>query len=263
MASIDAARRSAFAFLAAAMLVMAAPAVAGVRQQEVTVFAAASLTNALQDLGKAYEATTGVKVILSFASSSAVAKQIEAGAPADLFVSADAEWMDYLQRHGLIDAATRRNLLSNSLVLIAPAGSAAQLAIAPGFPLAQALGRDGRLSVGDPDFVPAGRYAHAALSQLGVWTDVADRLLRADNVRSALAFVSRGEAPLGIVYRTDVTVDGKVRIIGTFPAGSHPPIVYPLAVVKGAKPGAREFQDFLRTPQARALFEKYGFINLD
>lgn len=264
MSLIDISRRGALAGLAAAALAIAmlVPAGRAHAEQEVTVFAAASLTNAMQDLGKAYTEKTGVKVVFSFASSSAIAKQIESGAPADLFISADAEWMDYLQQRSLIDVATRKDILSNRLVLIAPAGSTVQLKIAPGFPLAQALGKDGRLSTGDPDFVPVGRYARSALTNLGVWNDVADRLLRAENVRSAMAFVSRGEAPLGIVYLSDVGVDKKVRIVDTFPTSSHLPIVYPAALVKGAKAGTQEFYAFILTPESRAVFEKFGFINL-
>lgn len=231
-------------------------------QPQVTVFAAASLTNALQDVGRAYTEKTGMKMVFSFASSAAIAKQIESGAPAGLFISADTEWMDYLQQRGLIEAASRRDILSNRLVLVAPADSTVQLKVAPGFPLVAALGEDGRLSTGDPDFVPVGRYARSALSNLGVWNDVADRLLRADNARSAMAFVARGEAPLGIVYLSDVGVEKKVRIVDTFPASSHPAIVYPAAVVKGAGAGAAAFQAFLLTPEARAVFEKYSFINL-
>jgi molybdate transport system substrate-binding protein len=230
--------------------------------ERLTVFAAASLTNALQELGGRYEETTGVKVIFSFAASSAIARQIEAGAPADLFVSADVEWADYLRVRGLLDDAGRRDLLSNALVLIAPADSTLRLRIAPNFPLAGALGRQGRLATGDPDFVPAGRYARAALTTLGVWEDVADRLLRAENVRSALAFVARGEAPLGIVYRSDAAAEARVRILGTFPAESHPRIVYPAAPVRGGRPGARAFLAFLGTPEARAVFARHGFVPL-
>ncbi|MEN3976487.1 molybdate ABC transporter substrate-binding protein [Emcibacter sp. SYSU 3D8] len=239
------------------MLLPAAPKAAPPR--DVTVFAAASLTNALQDIGAAYTGKTGVKVVLSFASSSAAARQIEAGAPADLFISADTDWMDYLQQRGLIDPPSRRNILSNRLVLIAPAASPLALKVAPGFALAAALGKGGRLSTGDPDFVPAGRYARAALSRLGVWKDVADRLLPADNVRTALALVARGEAPLGIVYFSDAGVEGRVRIVDVFPGSSHMPIVYPAALVKGHNPAAEAFYSYLGTPEARALFEKYGF----
>ncbi len=264
MPLIDVTRRGALAGLAAALWAVAAfpPVAAAKAEQRVTVFAAASLTNALQDVGKAYTEKTGVAVVFSFASSSAAARQIEAGAPADLFISADTAWMDYLQQRGLIDARTRQDILSNRLVLIAPADSTVALRIAPGFALAAALGKGGRLSTGDPDFVPAGRYARLALSNLGVWNDVADRLLRAENVRSAMAFVARGEAPLGIVYQTDVGVENKVRVVDIFPTGSHPAIVYPAAIVTGARPGAAAFHAFLLTPESRARFGKYGFIGL-
>ncbi|MEN3951320.1 molybdate ABC transporter substrate-binding protein [Iodidimonas sp. SYSU 1G8] len=228
----------------------------------ITVFAAASLTNALQDLGAAYTARTGVAVRFSFASSSAVARQIEAGAPADLFVSADTEWMDYLEERGLIETASRKNLVANRLVLIAPSDRAVQLEIKRGFPIAAALGTGGRLSLGDPAFVPAGRYAEDALRTLGVWDSLAGRLLPAENVRSALAFVARGEAPLGIVYRSDVTVEPKVRIVGLFPADSHTPIVYPVALVKGGNPQAQAFLGFLTEEGAKAVFDKYGFSPL-
>lgn len=228
----------------------------------ITVFAAASLTNALQDLGAAYTARTGVTVRFSFASSSAVARQIEAGAPADLFVSADTEWMDYLEERGLIDSASRKNLLTNRLVLIAPADLTIRFEIGPGFPIAAALGKDGRLALGDPAFVPAGRYAEAALRTLGVWDSLAGRLLPAENVRSALAFVARGEAPLGIVYRSDVAVEPRVRIVGPFPADSHPPIVYPVALVKDGNRQAQAFLGFLTEDGAKAVFDKYGFTTL-
>jgi molybdate transport system substrate-binding protein len=230
-------------------------------EEALLVFAAASLTNALTDLGAAYQKETGQEVRSSFAASSALARQMEAGARADVFFSADVEWMDYVQARNLIDTASRRDLLGNKLVLVAPASSGVSLKIAPGFPLAAALGH-GRLSTGDPDSVPVGRYARAALTSLGVWSDVADRLVRADNVRTALAFVSRGEAPLGIVYETDARVDPGVRVVDTFPESTHVPIVYPIAVTRGARQGAARFVAFLAGPTGRAAFEKYGFSAL-
>ena len=223
------------------------------------VFAAASLTNVLQELGPAYEQQSGRVVKFSFAASSALARQIESGARADVFFGADTEWMDYLQARNLIDAASRTNLLGNRLVLIAPANSSVQLHIAPGFALAAALGQGGRLATGDPDAVPVGKYARSALTTLGVWNQVADRLVRADNVRTALLFVERGEAPLGIVYATDAAVDAHVRVVDTFPASSHLPIVYPIAAIKGADADAAGFIAYLRSPAARAVFERYGF----
>jgi len=223
------------------------------------VFAAASLTNVLQELGPAFEKASGRAVKFSFAASSALARQIESGAQADVFFAADTDWMDYLQARDLIDASTRVNLLGNRLVLIAPANGTLQLKIAPGFALAAALGKGGRLSTGDPDSVPVGKYAKSALTSLGVWSQVADRLVRADNVRTALVFVERGEAPLGIVYATDAAIDPGVRVVDTFPATSHLPIVYPIALTTGADTDAARFIAFLRGPAARAVFERYGF----
>jgi molybdate transport system substrate-binding protein len=222
------------------------------------VYAAASLTNVLQELGDAYKVANGREIKFSFASSSTLARQIEAGAPADMFFSADQDWMDYLQSRQLISAATRTNLLSNRLVLIAPSDSPVQLKIAPGFALSAALGKD-RLSIGDPDSVPAGIYARAALLSLNVWNDVSDKVVRADSVRTALLFVSRGEVPLGIVYETDALIDKRVRIVDYFPASSHPLIVYPVALTPTASSGAVKFLAFLRGPVGQAAFKKYGF----
>jgi len=228
----------------------------------ITVFAASSLTDALQAIGAQYTRETGVAVRFSFGASSAIARQIEAAAPADLFFSADTEWMDYLQARALIRPTSRTNLLSNRLVLIAPADSTVALKIGPNFPLAQALDRDGRLATGDPDFVPVGRYARSALTTLGVWDEVADRLVRAENVRAAMRFVGRGEAPLGIVYQTDALVDPKVRIVDTFPVRSHLPILYPAALTVRARPGAAKFLNYARGPKGQAVFKKFGFITL-
>lgn len=222
------------------------------------VYAAASLTNVLQELEPQYRQASGTAVKFSFAASSTLARQIEAGAQADVFFSADAEWMDYLQNRGLIDAPSRSNLLGNRLVLIAPADSTVQLKVAPRFALAAALGK-GRLAMGDPDSVPAGKYARSALSNLGVWNDVADRIVRADSVRAALAFVGRGEAPLGIVYATDAQVDKQVRVVDAFPADTHTAIVYPIARTVDANAEATKFIEFLRTPAPQQVFRKYGF----
>jgi molybdate transport system substrate-binding protein len=229
--------------------------------RSIVVFAAASLTDSLQELTATFSKSTGIDVKLSFAASSALARQIESGAPADVFFSADIEWMDYLAARKLIRADSRRDLLGNRLVLVAPAASTISVKIAPHFALAEALGR-GRLATGDPDSVPVGRYARAALTSLGVWSAVESRLVRAENVRAALALVDRGEVPLGIVYRTDALIDQGVRIVGVFPADSHQPIIYPLALSVGARNGAREFAEFLRTPTAAAVFVKYGFTPL-
>ena len=224
----------------------------------ITVFAAASLKDALDECARAYQITAGDRVVLSYAASSALAKQIEAGAPADLFISADVEWMDYLQQRRLIKPDTRRNLLRNRLVLIAPADSQVSLNIAPGFPLATVLG-NGRLAMANPDAVPAGKYGKASLEALGVWRAVQSKVASTENVRAALVLVSRGEAPLGIVYRTDAAADPKVRVVGVFPENTHPPIIYPIAVTVDGKPAAATFLSWLNTPEARAIFQKHGF----
>ena len=227
----------------------------------ITVFAAASLTNALQELGDGFTKETSIAVRFSFAASSTLARQIENGAPADVFLSADQEWMDYLQTRNLIRADTRRDVLGNRLVLIAPADSTIKLTIGPRFPLAAALGK-GRLATGDPDSVPVGRYAREALTALGVWNEVADRVVRADSVRSALAFVDRAEAPLGIVYETDALIDKRVRVVDVFPAGSHKPIVYPIALTGAAKAEAARFVAYIRGPAGVVAFKAYGFTPL-
>jgi molybdate transport system substrate-binding protein len=228
-----------------------------------TVFAAASLKNALDEAVAIHGQRTGTRVTVSYAASSALARQIEAGAPADLFISADLDWMDYLQTRQLIRPATRVNLLGNRLVLVAPSDSRTSLAVERGMPLARALG-DGRLAVADPDAVPAGRYAKAALESLGVWSTVTAKLARAENVRAALAFVARGECPLGIVYATDAAAEPKVRIVGAFPAGTHPPIVYPAAITATAKSaGAASLLQFLGSAAAKPVFEKHGFTVLE
>lgn len=225
------------------------------------VYAAASLTNVFEELGKQYQSQHRLPVKFSFAASSTLARQIEAGASADVFVSADVDWADYLQSRNLLKPDSRRNLLGNRLVLIAPADSNVQLQITPNFGLATALGK-GRLSIGDPDSVPAGRYARSALTALGVWSSVADKLVLGDSVRTTLAFVSRGEAPLGIVYETDALVDKKVRIVDVFPASTHAAIVYPIALTRTAQADAAAFIDFLQTPTSEAAFKKYGFALL-
>jgi molybdate transport system substrate-binding protein len=227
----------------------------------IIVFAAASLTNVLQDLGDAFTKESSFPVKFSFAASSALARQIENGAPADVFFSADIDWMDYLQERNLIQRETRHDVLGNRLVLIAPADSAIKLKIGPGFKLAAALGT-GRLAVGDPDAVPAGRYTLAALTKLGAWKDVSDRIIRADSVRSAMMFVDRGEAPLGVVYETDALIDKKVRVVGVFPDDSHAPIVYPIALAKAAKAGAAQFVAYVRGPAGDMAFKSYGFTPL-
>ncbi len=228
------------------------------RAADVTVFAAASLSDALKDVGAAYQKKTGHTATFSFAASSVLAKQIEAASYADMFVSADLDWMDYLDNRGLIAHDTRHNLLGNKLVLIAPADSKVALKIAPHFDVLGAL-NGGRLALADPDSVPAGKYARSALTYLGVWNAVVNHLAQAENVRVALAYVARGETPLGIVYATDTTAEPKVRVVDTFPANTHAPIVYPVALTKDAKPAAKEFMTFLRSPEAEAIFAKDGF----
>jgi molybdate transport system substrate-binding protein len=244
--------------LAAALVFASLPAAA---DDHITVFAAASLTNALQDIGQRYEAKTGGKIVFSFAASSLLARQIEASSGADIFFSADTQWMDYLDSRGVLAPGTRRNLLGNRLVLIEPANLNTSITIAKNFPLAKALG-DGRLALADPDTVPAGKYARAALVSLGVWDSVAGHLAPAENVRVALAYVARGECTFGIVYETDARIEPRVRIAGIFPETSHPPIVYPVALTKDAKPEAKLFLDYLSNSEARAIFEKYGFTVL-
>jgi molybdate transport system substrate-binding protein len=226
---------------------------------DVTIFAAASLKTALDDAIKLYQTKTGRKVVASYAASSALAKQIEAGAPADLFFSADLDWMDYVEKKNLIDVASRHTLLGNTLVLIAPKDSTVSLTIAKDFPLLEALGPDGKLAMASVDSVPAGKYGKAALTHLGVWDEVAPRVAQAENVRAALAYVAKGEAPLGIVYGTDARSEPAVRVVGTFPAESHPEILYPVALLASAKPEARKFLDFLLSSEAAPAFEAQGF----
>ncbi len=226
---------------------------------DVTVFAAASLKEALDEQAKQFEAGTGNKVVVSYGASNALAKQIEAAAPADIFISADLDWMDYVGQRNLLAPDTRVNLLRNTLVLIAPSSSKATLKIAPNFGLAAALGAE-KLAMANPDSVPAGKYGKSALEKLGVWTSVEKQVARAENVRAALALVSRGEAPFGIVYSTDALADKGVKIVDTFPPDSYPPIVYPAAVLASSKSAAaRPLLDYLRSAPARAVWEKYGF----
>jgi molybdate transport system substrate-binding protein len=227
----------------------------------ITVFAAASLTNVLQELGDGFTKDASIPVRFSFAASSALARQIENGSRADVFFSADLEWMDYLESRKLIQPATRHDVVGNQLVLIAPADSKIVLKIQPHFALAATLGK-GRLATGDPDSVPVGRYAHEALANLGVWDEVSARLVRADSVRSALAFVDRGEAALGIVYATDALIDKKVRVVDAFPAATHMPIVYPVALTIGAKADAAKFLAYIRGPAGSVAFQHYGFTPL-
>jgi len=249
-----------FVLLALSSTVWSIPASA--RDQKLVIFAAASLKDALDEVNAAYQHEQGQETATSYAASSTLAKQIEAAAPADIFISADLDWMDYLAKRNLIKLETRANLLGNRLVLIAPVDSIAKLSIAPNFPLAQALG-NGRLAIADPNGVPAGRYGKAALETLGVWSSVADKLAPAENVRATLALVSRGEAPLGIVYQTDADSDKAVKIVGTFSQDTHPPIIYPITVVASStNPAALGYLAYLKSPAARPTFEKHGFTVL-
>lgn len=230
------------------------------RAEEVLVFAAASLKPALDEIA----ATPGIASIgdvkLSYAASSQLARQIEAGAPAAIFVSADQDWMDYLAERRCIVAGSRGDLLGNALVLVAPKDSAAALDIAPGIDLAGVLGAGGRLALGEPNSVPAGKYARAALTRLGAWDAVSARIVAADNVRAALNFVARREAPLGVVYRSDATSEPAVRVVATFPDDTHAPIVYPAALIAGHdSAAARAVLEALRAPPQQAIFRRHGF----
>ncbi len=230
-------------------------------QEPVTVFAAASLTDALRALAAEWQSRGRPAPRLSLAASSALARQIEQGAPADLFMSADEAWADYLQQRNLLADGTRSSPIGNSLVLVAPASAARPVALAQGTDLAALLGPGGRIATGDPAHVPAGRYAQAALTWMGQWDAIAPRLARADNVRSALLLVERGEAPFGIVYATDAAAGSGVRIVGTFPAGSHPPVTYPFALTRRAEgnAGAHALLAFLTGPEAAPAWQRFGF----
>ncbi|MEE1609949.1 molybdate ABC transporter substrate-binding protein [Microvirga sp. CF3016] len=232
---------------------------ASAQTRDVVVFAAASLKNSLDEASAAWMRETGKRIVVSYAASNALAKQIEAGAPADLFFSADLDWMVYLSSKGMIKPETRASLLGNSLVLVAPKGSTVQIALQPGLDLASFLGGE-RLAMGHVGSVPAGKYGKAALEHLGAWQGVKEKIAQADNVRAALLLVSRGEASLGIVYKTDAVADPGVAIVGTFPEASHPPIIYPVALTKeSSNPDAASFLAFLRSDKARPSFEKQGF----
>lgn len=246
----------------AAWLVLSLVAVSGATASaaDVTVFAAASLKDALDEQVRHFETDSRNHVVVSYAGSNALAKQIESGAPADIFISADLDWMDYIDSRKLLVPGTRIDLLRNALVLVEPANKATTLTIVPGFGIAAALGNE-KLAMANPDSVPAGKYGKAALERLGVWRAVEQQVVRADNVRAALAFVARREAAFGIVYATDAFAEKNVRIVGAFPADSHPPIVYPAALVASSKSAAaRPLLDYLASPAARAIWAQYGFV---
>lgn len=240
------------------MMMKAAPSADA--KQAVVVFAAASLKNALDAIAKDFTGETGVEIKTSYAASSALAKQLEQAAPADVFISADVPWMDYVAQKSLIAADSRIDLLGNTLVVVAgPGYTGGDIDLKPGVDLAGALG-DGRLAMGEPGSVPAGKYGKAALEKLGVWDGVSSKVAGAENVRAALALVSRGEAPLGIVYKTDAAADPSVKIVGTFPADSHPPIVYPVAKLSASKNAdADAFLKRLTSGSAKKTFEAAGF----
>lgn len=232
------------------------------KADEIVVFAAASMTNALAEIETNFEAATGHDLVVSLAGSSALARQIQQGAPADIFISASTDWMDTVEADGLLEERSRFDLLGNSIVLVAFGTEAAPVEIGPVLDLAGLLG-DGRLAMALVDSVPAGVYGKAALESLGLWGDVEAQVAQADNVRAALAFVATGEAPYGIVYATDAAAEGNVTIVGTFPADTHPPIVYPAADLANRDfPAEVEFLDYLRGPEARAAFERQGFTVL-
>jgi molybdate transport system substrate-binding protein len=255
-------RLSRFPLIALALFVLAAAPQFAAAQERLTVFAAASLKNELDDFNAQFTKTTGIKVTASYAATSALAKQLEAGAPADVFMSADLKWMDYAIEHKLVNPDTRVNLLGNALVLIAPKDSKLdKVTVGKGFDIAKLAG-DGRIAVADVKAVPAGRYAMAALTSLGVWQQALPKLAQAENVRAALAFVSRGETAIGIVYATDAKVDPGVKTVGVFPEDSHPPVTYPVAATVDAKAGAAKYLHELRLSAAKATFEKYGFTVL-
>lgn len=249
---------SLFTAMLCAMVAMVSPASA--QQRGPTILAAASLQESLSEAANVWAAKGHAKPVLSFAGSSALARQIAAGAPADLFLSADEPWMDYVATRGLLAPKSRLSFLANRLVLVAPATSRAQITIAQRFPLAKALG-SGRLAMADPDAVPAGKYGKAALTYFGVWPSVQSKIAISENVRAALALVERGEAPFGIVYATDAKASKKVRLVGMFPVGSHPPITYPIARLKQSRhPEAESFRRFLVSREGKAIFSKYGFV---
>ena len=253
---------SAKLFSVAFLLAAASFQPAQAQDKSLTVFAAASMKNAFDDVAKLYTDKTKVAVKSSYAASSALAKQIESGAPADMFISADTDWMDYVQKKDLVKAGTRVDLLGNKIVLIAPKDSkTTSVDIKPGFDLAGLVG-DGKITTGDVAAVPVGKYAKAALEKLGAWDKAAPKFAMAENVRAALTLVSRGEAAYGIVYQTDAAVEPGVKIVGTFPADSHPPVIYPMGLLKDTKPEGQSLLDFVQTAQAKAVFEKYGFAVL-
>jgi molybdate transport system substrate-binding protein len=253
--------QSALAAALAILGIVLAGRPAAAADPDIIVFAAASLKNALDAVEADWRRQSSKHAAISYAASSALARQIDAAAPADIFISADPDWMNYVENRSLIEPQSRVNLLGNRLVLIAPKGSTVSAPLGPGFPITAVLG-GGRLAIADPNAVPAGRYGKAALQSLGLWDAVKDRLAPTADVRAALRLVARGEAPLGIVYQTDAAAEPGVRVVGFFPENTHPPIVYPMALTRQARPGAAAFAAYLRGPTARREFEKQGFTVL-
>lgn len=255
-------RRLVLAGIALVLLAASTIGSAAASRPDFVVFAAASLKNALDEIAAQWQRESGKKAAISYAASNTLIKQIEQGAPADIFISADLDWMDYGQQKNLIKPDTRSNLLGNRLVLVAPKDSNISANIQPGFDLA-ALLKGGRLAMGNVDAVPAGKYGKAALEKLGAWDGIKDKIAQAESVRAALLLVARGEAPLGIVYQTDAASDPTVKIVGTFPENTHPPIIYPIALTKeSTSPDASAFLNFIRSPAARPIFERQGFTVL-
>src|SRR5579871_1535958 len=257
-------RRISFGLLTAAVLGLGAGLGPAFPQTPAPlIFAAASLKNALDEIVAQWQRESGKKVVVSYAASNTLIRQIEQGAPADIFISADLDWMDYGQQKGLINGETRSNLLNNRIVLVAPRDATYTLKVAPGFDLAAVL-KGGRLAMGNVDAVPAGKYGKAALEKLGAWDGIKDRIAQAENVRAALLLVSRGETPLGIVYQTDAASEPGVRIVGTFPDDTHPPIIYPAALTKDSNNAiAAEFLKYIRSVAAKPAFERQGFTMLE
>jgi molybdate transport system substrate-binding protein len=250
------------AVAAVTALAMLWPHAARAQSGKFVVFAAASLKNALDTVNARWQKETGKSATISYAASSALAKQIEQGAPAQMFISADLAWMDHLAGKNLIQPDTRANLLGNRIVLVAPKDQAQPVDIKPGFDMVKVLG-GGRLAIANVDAVPAGKYGKAALQKLGVWNSVSDRLAQAQNVRAALLLVARGEAPAGIVYQTDAAAEPNVKIIGVFPENTHPPIIYPVALTANATvPDAAAFLAYVRSSAAKPLFQAQGFTVL-
>jgi molybdate transport system substrate-binding protein len=255
-------RRNWFAIAATVCLSLAGAAAPAAAQEKVTVFAAASMKNALDAADKAWSTESGKQVTASYAASSALAKQIEAGAPADIFISADLDWMKYVSDKKLVKEDTKSNWLANRIVIVAAKDNAKPIEVKQGFDLA-ALLKGGKLAMGEPNSVPAGKYGKAALEKLGVWSSVEKSVASAESVRAALALVSRGEAPYGIVYQTDAAADPGVAVVGTFPEDTHPPIIYPIAILTDSKsPDAAAYLQFLKSPKAAPFFEKEGFTVL-